>query len=263
MLTTKNNPFLNVVGDGVASMELPIGMTYNRIYLSLGGTTFTKAMITRITLKINGKIFYDISGTNLDKINDYKGMGLGDYVLCMDFIEDKAKTTGGQYVGAIGTLQGVTSFVCEVTIAGATAPTLESWSEVSAPMPLKLMSCLLSHVATFSAAGDFPVILPHGREAGLLIQRVHFFHSNMTKLEIKKNGVIIFESMPTAINSEIQKSYGRTAQTGLYVYDAIVNNDIQQVLDTSNAQSLSYNITVSGSDTLTILNEAIADISKI
>ena len=107
------------------------------------------------------------------------------------------------------------------------------------------------------------VTLDDGREAGLLIQRVHFFHSNMTKLEIKKNGVIIFESMPTAINSEIQKSYGRTAQAGLYVYDAIINNDIQRVLDTSNAQSLSYNISVSGSDTLTILNEAIADISKI
>jgi len=263
MLTTKNSPFLNVVADGVASMELPIGMTYNRIYLRLGGTTFTKDMITRITLKLNGKIFYDISGTNLDKLNDYKGMGLGATVLCLDFIEEKAKTIGGQYVGAIGTLQGVTSFICEVTIAGATSPTLESWSEVSAPMPLGLISCLISHVATFAAAGDFPVILPHGKEAGLLIQRVHFFHSNMTELEIKKNGVIIFESMPTAMNTEIQVSYGRIAQTGLYVYDAIVNNDIQQVLDTSSAQSLSYNVTVSASDTLTILTEAIAEISKI
>ncbi len=262
MLTTKNPPFLNVVADGVASMELPIGMTYNRIFLRLGGT-FTKAMITRVTLKLNGKIFYDVSGTNLDKLNDYKAMGLDADTLCIDFIEDKAKTIGGQYIGAIGTLQGVTSLICEVTIAGATAPTLESWSEVSAPMPLGLLSCLLSHVATFSAAGEFPVILPHGAVAGLLIQRVHFFHANMTELEIKKNGVIIFENMPTVMNTQLQKSYGRIAQSGLYVFDAIVNNDIQQVLDTSNAQSLSYNVTVSGSDTLTILTEAIADIAKI
>ena len=263
MITPKNPPFLNVVADGVASMELPIGMTYNRIYLKLGGTTFTKAMITRITLKMNGKIFYDISGTNLDLLNDYKGLGLGASFLCIDFIEDKAKTTGGQYIGAIGTLSGVTSLVMEVTIAGATAPTLESWSEVSAPMPLGLLSCLISHVATFAAAGEFPVILPHGASAGLLIQRVHFFHTYMTELEIKKNGVIIFENMPDAVNDEIQLSYGRTPQSGLFIYDAIINNDIQQVLDTSSAQSLSYNVTVTEADTLTILTEAIADISKI
>lgn len=263
MLTIKNLPFLGVVADGVASLELPPGMTYNRIYLKLGGTTFAKSNISRVVLKMNGKIFYDISGTNLDLLNDYKGMGLGDDYLCIDFIEDKAKTVGGQYIGAIGTLEGVTSFVMEITIAGATAPTLESWSEVSSPMPLGLISSLISHTATYAAAGEFPLVLPHGREAGLLIQRVLFYHSNMTELEVKKNGVIIFESMPTAVNSQIQTCYGRTPQTGLYVYDTIINNDIKQVLDTSNAQSLSYNVTVSAADTITVLTEAIADLGKI
>jgi len=263
MLFTKNLPFLNVVADGVASLELPIGMTYNRIYLKLGGTTFAKSNISRIVMKINGKIFYDISGTNLDKLNDYKLFGLGAGYLCVDLTEANAKTIGGQYIGAIGTMQGVTSFVMEVTIAGATAPSLESWSEISSPMPLGLISSIISHTATFSAAGEFPVVLPHGKDAGLLIQRVHFFHSNMTELEVKKNGVVIFESMPTAVNDEIQTSYGRDPQAGLYVFDPIINNDVQQVLDTSTAQSLSYNITVSAADTVTILTEAIADLGRI
>jgi hypothetical protein len=263
MLTIKNLPFLGVVGDGVASLELPIGMTYNRIYLKLGGTTFAKSNISRIVLKINGKIFFDISGTNLDLLNDYKGMGLGADYLCLDFIEAKAKTVGGQYIGAIGTLEGVTSFIMEVTISGATAPTLESWSEVSSPAPMGLISTLISHTATYAAAGEFPLVLPHGKEAGLLIQRVLFYHTNMTELEVKKNGVVIFESMPIAVNSQIQTGYGRTPQAGLYVYDTIINNDVFQVLDTTNAQSLSYNITVSASDTITVLTEAIADLSKI
>ena len=262
MLFPKNLPFLDVGYNALDVQADPEGLPYNRIYLKLGGT-FTKAMATRIVLKINGKIFYDVSGTNLDLMNDYKGMGLGTDYLCIDFTEEMAKTVGGQYIGAIGTLQGVTSFVMEVTIAGATSPTLESWSEISAPMPLGLLSTLISHTVTFSAAGEFPVVLPHGRDAGLLIQRVHFFHSNMTELEVKKNGVVIFESMPTAVNSQIQTAYGRTPQSGLYVFDPIINNDIQQVLDTSTAQSLSYNVTVSGADTITILSEAIADLSKV
>lgn len=262
MIVTKNLPFLNVVNDGVASLELPIGMTYNRIYIKLGGT-FTKAMITRVLMKINGKIFYDISGTNLDLLNDYNGLGLDADHICIDLIEQNAKTLGGQYIGAIGTLQGVTSFVLELTIAGATSPTLESWSELSAPMPISLISSLITHTVTFSASGEFPVVLPHGREAGLLIQRLNFFHSNMTELEVKKNGVVVFESMPDAVNKQIQTAYGRTPQTGLYVYDAILNGDMKQVLDTSNAQSMQYNVTVSGSDTINILTEAIAELGKI
>jgi len=263
MITVKNLPFLGVADDGVASLELPVGMTYNRIYVKLGGTTFAKSNISRIVLKMNGKIFYDISGANLALLNSYKDMNMGTNFFCIDFIEDKAKTVGGQYIGAIGTLDGVTSFIMEITISGATDPTLESWSEVSSPMPLKLISSLISHTATYAAAGEFPLVLPHGKEAGLLIQRVLFFHSNMTELEVKKNGVIIFESMPTAVNSQIQTCYGRVPQTGLYVFDTIINNDVKQVLDTSNAQSLSYNITVSASDTVTVLTEAIADLSKI
>jgi len=263
MLYPKNLPFLNVVADGVASLELPIGMTYNRILLKLGGTTFTKAMISRIVLKMNGKIFYDISGTNLDLVNDYKGLGLGTSYLMLDFIEAEAKTLGGQYIGALGTLEGVTSLVLEVTIAGATAPTLESWSEISNPMPLGLINSVIPHTATFSAAGEFPVVLPHGSEAGLLIQRVLFFHSNMTELEVKKNGIVVYESMPTAVNTEFQKSYGRVPQSGLFVYDTILNNDLKQVLNTGNAQSLSYNLTVSAADTVTILTEAIASLAKI
>lgn len=262
MITVKNLPFFNVVASGVASLELPKGMTYNRILLKLGGTTFTKAMITRIVAKLNGKIFYDTTGSRLDSVNKYRGLADDAAYLTIDFTEPKAKTVGGMNGGAIGTQSGVSSFTLEVTIAGATAPTLESWSMLSEPQPLGLIMGLVHHPVTFSAGGKFPIVLPHGPRAGHLIKRVHFFHTNMTELEVKKNGLVIFESMETAINSFIQEEYSKVPQSGLYVYDPVVTNDVKRVLATANAQSLQFNATVSAADTVNVYSEYIGRLDQ-
>lgn len=262
MITKKNLPFFNVVASGVASLELPLGMTYNRIILKLGGTTFTKAMITRIVAKLNGKNFYDITGSRLDSINLYRGLAADASYLTIDFNEPFAKTVGGMGGGAIGTAAGVSSFTLEVTIAGATAPTLESYSMISEPQPLGLIMGLVHHPVTFSAGGKFPIVLPHGPRAGHLIKRVHFFHANMTVLEVKKNGLSIFEEMAIAINEFIQGEYERAPQAGLYVYDPIVTGDVKRVLATANAASLQFNVTVSAADTVDTYAEYIGRIEQ-
>jgi Viral coat protein P2 N-terminal domain len=259
----KNLPFFNVVADGIASLEMPLGMTYNRIVLQLGGTTFTKAMIARIVCKLNGKIFYDITGSRLDLINTYRGLKQDTAHLVIDYNEPKAKTIGGMYAGAIGTASGVNAFTVEVTISGATAPTLESWSMITEPQPLGLINALVHHPVTFSAGGKFPIVLPYGPNAKHLIERVHFFHTNMTELEIKKNGIIIFEAMATAVNEFIQEDYGKVPQAGLYVYDAVVDNSMKRVLDTSNAQSLQFNTTVSAADTVDVYGEYVTELANL
>lgn len=262
MIFQKNLPFFNVVADGKASLELPIGMTYHRIVLGLGGTTFTKAMITRVVCKLNGKIFYDITGDHLDKLNKYRGLADDAGFLTIDFTEPFAKTLGGMNAGRIGTAKNVNSFTVEIDIAGATAPTLESWSQISGPTEETRINGIIPHPATFSAGGKFPITLPHGREAAFMIQRVHFFHANMTALEVKKNGLIIFEEMSSAINEFIQKEHGKVPQAGLYVYDPCVNNDLSHVVNTENAQSLSFNTSVSAADTINLYSEVVGELAN-
>ena len=257
MIFQKNVPFFNVVATGKATLELPIGMTYERIILKLGGTSFTKSMITRIVAKLNGKIFYDITGDHLDAINQYRGLTANAAYLTIDFVEPFAKTLGGMSAGGIGTASGVNSFIIEVDISGATAPTLESWSQLAPPMPLGQINGLIPYPATFSTSGKYPVILPHGKEAAFLIQRVHFFSSVMTTLEVKKNGLIIYEAMDSTTNDFIQTEYKKVSQSGLYVYDPCVNNDLSQVVDTSTAQSLQFDVTVSASGVVSVYSEVI------
>lgn len=263
MILRKLQPFFNVVADGVASIELELGMTYNRIVLNLGGTAFTKAMITNIKGKINGKLFYEISGTRLDTLNKYKGIYDSANYLTIDFTEINAKTVGGEFLGAIGTAEGVDSFTLELTIAGATAPTLTGHALVSPPRPLMPVMAMVHHPVTFSAGGKYPIQLPYGRDSNPLIKRLHFFHSNMTELEVKKNGVEIFEDVPVAINEFLQQEYGLVPQAGLFVYDSVMTKNQQEMLKTSDARTFQISPTVSAADAIDVYAELLADINQL
>lgn len=254
MQIIKNLPFFNVVANGVASLTLPLGMTYERIILELGngaGGAFTKAMITDLKAKINGKVIWQTTGPKLDALNSYRGLTTDATHLVMDFTELFARDEVGQSLGAIGTAKGVGTFTLEVTITGATAPTLESWSVLSGPKELGVISKLLSYNVTLGAAGKFPIQLPYGKEGGSIIKRVGFFHANMTELEVKKNGLVIHETK-TAINEFYQKENKRVPQAGLYVADFIVDNNQSGMLITADALSMQWNATVSAADVITV-----------
>lgn len=251
MQILKNLPFFNVVATGVASLSLPLGMTYERIILELGGTAFTKAMITDLKAKINGKVIWQTTGSKLDLMNKYRGLATDATHLVMDFTEIFARDEVGQSLGAIGTAQGVSTFTLEVTITGATAPTLESWSVLSGPKNLGVINKLLSYNVTIGAAGKFPIQLPYGKQGGSIIKRVNFFHANMTDLEVKKNGLVIHDTKK-AINEYFQTENKRAPQAGLYVADFIVDNNQSGMLVTADAQSMEWNATVSAADVITV-----------
>lgn len=251
MQIVKNLPFFNVVATGVASLSLPLGMTFERIILELGGTAFTKAMITDLKAKINGKVIWQTTGPKLDALNLYRGLATDATHLVLDFTEIFARDEVGQSLGAIGTAEGVGNFTLEVTITGATAPTLESWSVLSGPKKLGVINKLLSYNVNLGAAGKFPVQLPYGSQGGSIIKRVGFFNANMTELEVKKNGLVIFDAKK-AINEYWQKENKKTPQAGLFVADFVVDNNQSGMLVTADARSMEWNVTVSAADVITV-----------
>lgn len=251
MQIIKNLPFFNVVATGVASLSLPLGMTYERIILELGGTAFTKAMITDLKAKINGKVIWQTTGSRLDALNKYRGLATDATHLVLDFTEIFARDEVGQSLGAIGTAEGVATFTLEITITGATAPTLESWSVLSGPKKLGVINKLLSYNVTLGASGTFPIQLPYGNQGGSIIKRVGFFSQYMTALEVKKNGLVIHDTKK-AINEFFQKENQKTPQTDLYVADFIVDNNQSGMLVTADAQSMQWNATVSQADVITV-----------
>jgi hypothetical protein len=258
VLLIKNIPFANVVASGVATVSLPIGMTYNRIFLILGGGAFTKAMLTDFKVKLNGTVISNTTGAKLDTVNTYRGLGVTATVLVLDFTEPKAKTYPEQYVGDINTAKGVSSLNLEVTIAGATTPSLDSYSELGRPQELGVIAKLLSFTQAFAAAGKIPIKLIDIANKGAIVKRVHFTHTGaITALEVKKNGIVIFDNIPTAVNTAHQLDYGHVAQANCYTYDPCVDNNYSQALTTADMISLEFNPTFSGADTVTALLEVL------
>lgn len=252
-------PFSNVVASGVATASITPGRTIERIVLALGGTTFTKAMLTLIKLKANGKVFFEGSASQIDKLNKYRGIADDAAFLSLDFTEIKGRDKLDQMVGAFDTSNGISNITMECTIAGATAPTLgmylvESGAQNGPYQPV--MTKLLRYPFSTSVGGTLPVVLPFGGQQGAVIKRVHVDQTtgNMTGLVVKQDGLVIHETV-AALNTFVAEEHGKVPQTNWYTADFIVDGNQGGALDTRNAKSMEWLLTLSAADSGYILVE--------
>lgn len=261
-LRLKCLPFNNVVANGVATLDLSslLGTTIERITLQLGGTSLTKAMLTSIQLKANGKIIYDTTGSRVDTRMQYRGITANAGFLVLDFSEIRSKTELGQSLGSIDTTRGITSLKLEINIAGATAPTLQAYAEVDRPQVDAAQSSTRDLIArvhpstqTIGGSGQFSLAVPHFSVAdgGSIFKRITIFSANMTGLLIKKNGVVVEENIK-ALNDFQQTEYKKVPQAGVYMMDFIVDDNQSQALNTRDAQTMEILGTFSAGETIVV-----------
>lgn len=242
-------PYSNVVAAGTATNQITPGRTLENIRLALGGT-FTKAMISSVKIKANGKVIIDATGTHMDTINAYRGgVASAAGFLEVQFADYALNNELDRMVGAFDTSMGIANITTEVTIAGATAPTLKpiliesaaqkSRAGESAPFA-PLISKLLSYPFNIATGGRLPVNVPFGPASGSIIKRMHVFHTGtMTGATVKQDGLVIHESI-AAENAEEQRRSGRVPQTNVYTIDFVTDGDIRKALDTRDARSLEW-----------------------
>lgn len=257
-ITRNALPFSNVVATGQATNRITIGKTLNNLQLNLGGTAFTKAMLTMFHLKANAKTIFEGSGTQIDKINTYRGLTADAAFLDIAFEDLTGLDQFDRFVGALDTSIGIQDLTTEVDIAGATAPTLSARLHEAAPQRKSdggvaayagLICKQLRYGFAVAAAGDLPLNFPFGPQVGAIIKRVHVFHSGgfMTGALVKEDGVIIHESTD-ARNEYEQIRNGRTPQANMYTIDFCLDGSIRNAFDTRKAQSVEWIFTFSAAD---------------
>jgi hypothetical protein len=266
------NPFSNVVASGIAICDLNnlLGSTLECLNLTLGGTTFTKAMVTLIQLKANGKVIYETDGSKLDAAEAYKNYAtLTSTILHMNLMEQKAKTVNAFQSGAIdlSPASGITSLRLEVTSSGATAPTLAGNAELSPAIPVRGEEAIRFLIGrkhrvsqTIGAAGTFALQVPHldPSGGGSVYKRILVYSANATAMKVQREGVTEFDITTTDL-AAIQKKAGRSPQSNLMVFDPVLDG-VQggRVWDTRPAagvRSAQFYGTFSGSETITIETE--------
>jgi hypothetical protein len=232
-------PFQNVVASGVAQLTTqriwPNTLEY--IALVLGGTTFTKAMITSLQIRLGQKPIWNWgfgntnAGTDIQAVNSYEGRGTIATLLTLPFADPFARTPKTQYLGAcdMGAV-GVNNLTLLVTVTGATAPTLTGYAEVAPPKTLDsasnlLFRAILETPLAVAAAGTFvPFLINYGQAGGALLRRLVFGAANTQVLaaEIKRDGLDIFEQIPVAVFQGMQTEiFPHVPQAGYVMVDFI------------------------------------------
>lgn len=153
--------FDNVVGTGLATLKIPrYDRTLLGIVLKLGGTTFTKSLITEWKLKLGNKTLSAGTGADLNKINNYLGIYEHANFLKIDFTDPVMKMPGAEAVGGYDLTQlPAGQMTLEVRIVGATAPTLEAQAIWGAPQKNDVVKRLLQFPGALTTAGRNTVIL--------------------------------------------------------------------------------------------------------
>lgn len=240
----KCNPFSNVAANVTATVSLMTGPTYKRITLRLGGTTFTKAHLLDIKVKVQGKTIIQATGLDLDLMNRYRGIKDDAKFLTIDFSEIRARTINGENLGCLDTSK-INSFTLEVKIGGATAPVLEAWAELDdtqaggADRGVEYICAKVQQYPVSAATGGKFVIdsLPKNGN-GTLIKRIHVIgpagENIVSEATLKQNGLVIFES-PDDLNRFSQIEYERTPQTSMYTIDFVAEGNQSNMLDTRGA----------------------------
>lgn len=263
-LTRYGLPFSNVVPNGPATNQVTPGRTLENLRLKLGGTTFTKAMITAFKMKANGKVIIEGTGAQLDAINAYRGEATNAAFLDIQFADYSMLSELDRMVGAFDTSLGISNITTEVTIAGATAPVLtpiliESAAQkdrTGAAAPFApLISKVLAYPFSQASGGTLPMTVPFGPQSGSIIQRLHVFHSGtMTGATVKEDGLVIHESIK-AENEFDQVKAKRVPQANCYTIDFVLDGNVKKALDTRNARSLEWLFSFSAAGNGTVLVE--------
>jgi len=260
-LTRYGLPFSNVVASGTATNQITAGRTLENFRVKLGGTALTKAMLSLVKVKANGKVIIEGSGSDLDKINAYRGEATSANFLDVQFADYAMIQEIDRMVGAFDTSLGIQNITTEVTIAGATAPVLtpilvESAAQKdnqgqAAPFA-PLISKILRYPFNIATGGRLPVTVPFGPQSGSIIKRLHVFHGgNLTGATVKQDGLVVHESV-TAENSFDQTKAGRVPQANVYTIDFVLDGNIKKALDTRDARSLEWLFDFGAADTGTV-----------
>lgn len=242
-------PFANVVANGIATCSVTVGRTIADIKLALGGTALTKAMLSMVKVKANGKTIMEGSGSQIDRINAFRGDHTDAAFLVLPFLDVGGVMKVDRMIGAFDTSIGVQDITIEVTIAGAIAPTLKAVITEYAPQrapsgKIAPFAGLISKIRRYpfdvSTGGQLPVKLPYGQTAGSIIKRVHIEHGgNLTDLTVKEDGLVIHE-MTVAENQFEQQRWGRVPQANTYTVDFTDTGSFEEAMDTRGLRSLEW-----------------------
>lgn len=259
----------NVAPSSRASLRFPLGVTYEKIYLYLGGNINT-SLISNIVLRLNNKEFIRWNTwADMQALLSYKGNAANTAVGVIDFTERKARDEVAVKLGTIAACAeaGVQDFVLEFDLATYTnnaASTITAFADVEAPSANSIIERIQLQQRTIGGAAQEQIFIPFGLN-GYQVKRLIIKHTALTAIKVRRDGVDFYEDPAVALANARQVDFGNTPQAGYHIVDFIPDFLQSNAFNTAQINvggkpvpvaNLDIRVTTSGADTLTIYTEA-------
>lgn len=243
----KLDSFSSVAANETANVALPVGPTYESIHLQLGGTSFDKSHVDRVTLNLNGDDIVDVTGADLSAMFRYEHTEDAAF-LSIPLSDFEAKADAGQALTGLVTMPGDT-LVLNVQIGAATAPTLKGWAYTSAARPMREVIPRLKKISwTPGATGeqDFTTF-PRGPRVKRLF--IGGGTAVIDDLKIFRDDIKIYDRPSTVNSFELQKVFKKNAISGYHVVDPVADGFMLKNMMITQSQSfvVKANVTTAGS----------------
>lgn len=265
-------PFSNVAANNTATAQITPGRTIEGILLKCGGTTFdAQTHISLIRIKANGKTIYEATGAQASAIEEFRGESHSDSYVWIDFTESqKGRDFLDEMIGAWDTSAGVANITAEVTIGGATAPTLVAYTLESAPQTANanskvyagLMHKVLRYPYSIAAGGAQNIALPFGPVNGAIIKRIHITHANLTQVVMKQDAIVLVDALLADLQF-MNTKFSNVNQSGYATIDFMADGNVKNALDTRDARSLELQPTFSAADSGYVIVEYLDQLGNL
>lgn len=197
--------FSNVSAGSTATLEIPVGVTYDRIMVEYSGVTLSQ--LTNVQVVVNGKAIWQFKDAQrLHDINSYyKKRNAQAGVLDFWFIRPEFDNIDLRRLTALGTAD-VSTLSIKMTIDGAAAnPQLVAHASKSMQSPLGMITKYREYPASSATAGmkDIDNLPKEGR-----IAAIHFFKDDITKVDVELDSVKAYELSKT-LGEKVQSDWSR------------------------------------------------------
>ncbi|PCJ11701.1 MAG: hypothetical protein COB04_18770 [Gammaproteobacteria bacterium] len=269
-------PFSPQVSAGQAGKHLigqiPQGYIYDVIVLVLTGV-FVAADIPRILLKAGGTIIWDLTATELEKINKYYSLTDNVTYIPLHFSDRQAATIQGQRIGALDTVNfryNELSLQIETDGTQSGAVGLSAFAMTGGPKDPEVAAMVRCLIPSDSSVGGTtePISVPIGiPEAGNLIRAVHVWHTNMTDFEVWKDTTAELPKTSLAEYQFLTDEVHRTSQAGVFTYDPTMDANQGDSLDPlrfdGSPAVLQFKGTFSNTDSVRVISELYATVNTL
>jgi len=267
-------PLIQNVGPSQrVTIRVPLGVTYNKIVLFLGGNINT-TLITNIVWRLNGseRIRWN-TAAQMVAANLYNRLASDAQVLEFNFIEPRAKDEAAMTLGAYAATAeaGVQDLVLEFdlgvyTVTGASV--IRAVAEVDVPSANRLITRNRFTQRVLGGATEEQIILPSGMN-GEQIKRMYFFGTlaQLNFIRVRREGADEFESITQQQGEFFARAYQKVPQAGLFVVDFTEHDLMGHMLNTASIigadgkpkviQNLDIRLNVNAAGTWNIYTESI------